>query len=100
MNAERCKFSLQCFPPPLYSFLPLADQVLCDCRAAATASTSGGGDSSEKVQLQLRQGQQMAAAVARKKEDMLIKLKRLTDKQVGQPAVLMCVSSSSAPPQT
>ena len=71
-----------------------------DCRAAASASTSGGGDSSEKVQLQLRQGQQMAAAVARKKEDVLIKLKRLTDKQVRQPAVLMCVSSSCRSPQT
>ena len=51
------------------------------CRAAATSRASGG-DSNEKLQLQLRQAQQMAAAVARKKDDMLIKLKRLTDKQV------------------
>lgn len=51
------------------------------CRAAATSRASSG-DSNEKLQLQLRQAQQMAAAVARKKDDMLIKLKRLTDKQV------------------
>lgn len=36
----------------------------------------------EKVQMQVRQAQQMAAAVARKKADALAKLKRLTDKQV------------------
>ena len=32
--------------------------------------------------MQVRQAQQMAAAVARKKADALAKLKRLTDKQV------------------
>ncbi|KAL0052885.1 hypothetical protein WJX82_009195 [Trebouxia sp. C0006] len=55
-------------------------QAIMTARAAATSRASGG-DSNEKLQLQLRQAQQMAAAVARKKDDMLIKLKRLTDKQ-------------------
>lgn len=36
----------------------------------------------EKLQMQLRQAQLMAAAVGRKKADALAKLKRLTDKQV------------------
>ena len=52
------------------------------CRAANTA-TASGNEGNEKLQLQLRQAQQMAAAVARKKDDMMAKLKRLTDKQVG-----------------
>ena len=50
------------------------------CRARSPAT-----ESSDKLKLQLRQAQQMAAAVARKKDDMLIKVKRLTDKQVRPP---------------
>ena len=61
--------------------LVAAEGVCACCRAAATAS-AGGGESNEKLQLQLRQAQQMAAAVARKKEDAMMKLRRLTDKQV------------------
>lgn len=56
-------------------------RLMHGCRAAATAGASGG-ESNEKLQLQLRQAQQMAAAVARKKDDMMTKLKRLTDKLV------------------
>lgn len=55
--------------------------ALHDCRAAASANTPAA-DNNDKLKLQLRQAQQMAAAVARKKDDMMIKLKRLTDKQV------------------
>ena len=65
----------------LFVLPPSSMLSLHGCRAAATTRASGG-DSNEKLQLQLRQAQQMAAAVARKKDDMLIKLKRLTYKQV------------------
>lgn len=51
------------------------------CRAAASSSLSAT-ESSDKLKLQLRQAQQMTTAVARKKDDMMIKLKRLADKQV------------------
>ena len=52
------------------------------CRAAAASANTPSVENSDKLKLQLRQAQQMAAAVARKKEDMMMKLKRLTDKQV------------------
>ena len=65
------------------------------CRAAATAGASGG-ESNEKLQLQLRQAQQMAAAVARKKDDMMTKLKRLTDKLVT--LSLLCFDYTYIPP--
>lgn len=52
------------------------------CRTAAASANTPTVENSDKLKLQLRQAQQMAAAVARKKEDMMMKLKRLTDKQV------------------
>ncbi|KAL3157692.1 Intraflagellar transport protein 81 [Trebouxia sp. C0010 RCD-2024] len=55
-------------------------QAIMTARAAASANAPAA-DNSDKLKLQLRQAQQMAAAVARKKEDMIIKLKRLTDTQ-------------------
>ena len=60
------------------------------CRAAAASANSTAVENNEKLQLQLRQAQQMAAAVARKKEDMMMKLKRLTDKQVCTYMLVAC----------
>ena len=63
------------------------------CRAAAASANSTATENNEKLQLQLRQAQQMAAAVARKKEDMMMKLKRLTDKQVCTYMLVACKAS-------
>lgn len=63
------------------------------CRAAAANANSPATENNEKLKLQLRQAQQMAAAVARKKEDMVMKLKRLTDKQVCAYMLVACKAS-------
>ncbi len=52
-------------------------QALAWCRLAAEAVAG-----EDRVALQLRQAQQMAAAVARKKEEAAAKLDRLTEKKV------------------
>lgn len=65
----------------------------CPCRAAAASANSPATENNEKLKLQLRQAQQMAAAVARKKEDMVMKLKRLTDKQVCTYMLVACKAS-------
>lgn len=66
------------------NFVPLTASKQCaGCHYRAnTSTTSRSGGDEEKLQMQVRQAQQMAAAVARKKADALAKLKRLTDKQV------------------
>ena len=96
-HAQQCLCIATVSEMRCYAHKCMREQIrsMHECRAAATASSNG--ESSEKLQLQLRQAQQMAAAVARKKEDMLVKLKRLTDKQVLHTCYLLLTKQTLLP---